>query len=131
MKFYANITKVLIMTIFTFLTACASHGTKVNAEQATKFIKGKTTHAEVITKLGKPDSTSISSDGGKTVSYIYSQSQASLISYVPVIGSLVGGMETEGSIATFSFNKKGLLTDYSVTESGSDVNTGVLSGRKQ
>lgn len=131
MRSYAKITTALLIALSILLSGCASSGTKVSAEQATKFVKGKTTYADVISKLGKPDMISTTSDGGKTISYIYHQTETTLVSYVPILGSLVGGVNNEGSTASFSFNKKSILTDYAASESGSDINTGFLNGRKQ
>lgn len=113
------------------LTACMSMGTKVEQEKLSKFVKGKTTYAEVIQQLGKPNQSTINSDGSKTIMYMYTQSQAKASSFIPIVGSFMGGAESENTTVMLNFDKKSVLTSYTASEGGSSMGTGITSGQKQ
>ncbi|MDO8546095.1 MAG: hypothetical protein Q7R68_01920 [Nitrospirales bacterium] len=116
---------------FFALSACMSYGTKVDQEKVAQFVKGKTTYAEVVRQLGKPNQSTINSDGVRTISYTYQQSQMSASSFIPFVGLFVGGAESENTTVVMNFDKNSVLTDYTATEGGMDMGTGVTSGRKQ
>jgi len=113
------------------LTACMSMGTKVEQEKLSKFVKGKTTYAEVIQELGKPTQNTINSDGTRTITYVYAQSQAKAENFIPIVGGLFGGATTENTTVALSFDKRNLLTGYTASEGGMDAGSGIMSGRKQ
>lgn len=120
-----------VLLAFFALSACMSYGKKVDQEKVTQFVKGKTTYAEVIQQLGKPTQSTINADGTKTISYDYSQSQVSAASFIPIIGSFVGGTESEHTSVVLTFDEKLVLTTYTAAEGGVSMGTGVTSGRKQ
>lgn len=122
----------LSMLIVLFaLSACMSYGTKVDQERLAQFVKGKTTYAEVIQQLGKPSQSTINADGVRTISYTYGQSQVKASTFIPIVGAFVGGSESENTTVTLSFDKNSVLTDYTATEGGMDMGSGITSGRKQ
>lgn len=113
------------------LSACMSAGTKVDHQKVAQFVKGKTTYAEVIQQLGKPTRSTINSDGVRTITYTYEQSQMSASSFIPFVGAFVGGTESENTTVVMNFDKNSVLVDYTATEGGMDMGTGITSGRKQ
>lgn len=113
------------------LTACMSMGTKVEQEKLSKFVKGKTTYAEVVQELGKPNQSTINSDGTRTITYVYAQSQAKAENFIPFVGGLLGGATTENTTVMLNFDKKNLLTSYTASEGGMEAGSGIMSGRKQ
>ena len=113
------------------LSACMSYGNKVDQDKVSKFEKGKTTYAEVIQQLGKPTQSTINSDGTRTAIYTYMQSQANAVNFIPFVGIFAGGGTMENTTVMLRFDKNSHLIDYSATEGGSSMGTGIASGAKQ
>ncbi len=120
---------MLITTII--LTSCMSYGTKVDQEKVSKFVKGKTTYSEVVQQLGKPTDQTVNSDGTKTLTYHYMQHQMDAASFIPYVGLFVGGSQTESTTVILNFDKNSVLVDYSASEGGANIGTGILSGQKK
>jgi hypothetical protein len=73
----------------------------------------------------------MNSDGTRTVMYTYMQSQVNAANFIPVVGAFVRGSQSENTTVTLNFDKNSLLTDYSASEGGTAVGTGLTSGRRQ
>lgn len=113
------------------LSGCMSSGVKVDQDRVTSLKPGVTTCADAIALLGKPTSSSLQSDGTRTYQYVYVQAQASAANFIPIVGTLVGGANTENSVFTMNCDKRGVLATYSSSQGSSDVGTGLISGQKQ
>jgi hypothetical protein len=113
------------------VTACVSYGTKVDQGKVAQFVKGKTTYEEVIQELGKPTQSMMSSDGTRTVTYTYMQSQITPATFIPFVGMFRGGSESENTQGILNFDKNSVLTNYSASEGGMSMGTGITSGKKQ
>ncbi|EDZ99466.1 hypothetical protein BH160DRAFT_5227 [Burkholderia sp. H160] len=108
------------------LTGCVSAGVEVQPEQMANFKHGLTTLKEVTTALGPPSVETALDDGSTLLVYTYVRSRPHPESYLPLIGSLVGGADTHSSAAVFLFDSHGLLKSANTTSS--NVGTGVSSG---
>ncbi|SEH34192.1 hypothetical protein [Magnetospirillum fulvum] len=106
------------LTIGLALAGCSppSTGVQIRAEQLSDFQKGKTTYQEVISRLGPPSNTMISSDGKKTISYFYSKTNVDPKAFIPIVGTLMAGGETHSNSVELEFSKEGILTDYTASE---------------
>jgi len=113
------------------LTACMSYGTKVDQDKVSQFVKGKTTYNEVIQRIGKPTNSTINADGTKTLTYSYMQHQMNPISFIPIVGLFARGGETEDTTVLLYFDSNSILTNYSASEGGTTMGTGLISGQKQ
>lgn len=122
---------VLVVAMALALSACIATGRKVSQEKVSQFKVGQTTYQEVIAELGKPTDSTLHSDGRRTLSYFYSQSQASAASFIPYVGGLVGGSETENSFVYLDFDANGILANYSARSGNSSTGTGLISGQRQ
>ncbi len=120
----------IFLAVFS-LAACASAGKKVDQETVSKFVKGKTTYAEVVQQLGKPTSSTIKSDGTRTAMYVYSQTQMKAATFIPIVGAFAGGSDTESTTTTLNFDKNTVLIDYTASESGLSGGSGFTSGARQ
>lgn len=112
---------------FSFLAACVSSGTKVTSEQIAAFEIGKTTEAQVIAALGKPNSVTVLSDGSRTDVYLYSAAHATAASYVPIVGLFAGGAKGSSNAAVFMFDTKLILKSTSSNITTMDVKTGIAN----
>jgi outer membrane protein assembly factor BamE (lipoprotein component of BamABCDE complex) len=122
---------VLIIIAALTLSACVATGKKVTQERVSQFQKGKTTYQEVVRELGEPNGSTLHSDGGRSISYFYSQAQMKAESFIPYIGGLVGGSESETTSVSMNFDKNGVLTDYSASSGKTSTGTGLFSGQRQ
>jgi hypothetical protein len=122
--------KIAVLALIAGLAGCASAGVKVDQSKMAQFHKGQTTYRDVIAALGNPSQSSVDDMGNRSVSYIYTSTQARPETFIPFVGAFVGGADTENSIATFSFDTRGILVKSSQTQGGLGVGTG-LEGMSQ
>jgi hypothetical protein len=109
------------------LAGCVSSGTKVTAEQVTAFEVGKTSEAQVIAALGKPNGVSVLADGSKVDVYMHVSAHANGASYIPIVGLFAGGAKGDSDTAVFSFGPDGVLKSTSSSTVHADVNTGLAN----
>ena len=105
------------------LTGCVSMGTKVKTSQLAQFHKGVTTEAQVEQALGKPQSSTVNSNGTTILVYTYSHASADAIDYVPIVGLFAGGAKGEQTAVAFTFDKSGTLQGYTATHAHQHVHT--------
>ena|SRR5690554_1942902 len=115
------------------LTGCATHhGSQVSRSDFDQIIVGKTTKSEVINLLGEPNGSGTGSyqDGGtEWYSYVGASASASPANYLPYIGSLFGGIDTEGTSAHIYFDPEGVVTNTAYSNQKQALNTGLLNSR--
>lgn len=120
---------IVISLVVLALSGCSSTGNQAlkNETQESvkaKIVKGTTTKQEILTRFGEPDSRSLT-DGEEQWSYVMYNSQSKATSFIPVIGLLAGGANTQTSSLTIMF--KGEKVDSYIFNSGkSDVKTGIF-----
>jgi hypothetical protein len=108
------------------LAGCVSAGVEVKPEEMANFRHGVTTLQDVTSALGPPSVETALDDGSMLLVYTYVTSRPHPETYLPFIGSLVGGADTHSSAAVFLFDSRGLLKSANTTSS--NVGTGVSSG---
>jgi hypothetical protein len=119
---------VMMLVCFLGLSACASYGTKVDQEQLSHFVKGKTTYAEVLQALGKPTHSIVNAGGGRTLVYGHAATKTNALSYIPIFGAFIGGFQSKNTAVTFFFGKDSVLTDYTVSENETNMGYGPMGG---
>ena len=110
--------KFLLITCMLMFVACTSVGVKVDPAKMADFKKGQTTYGEVVEALGQPTQTMVSDNGEKTIQYAYLSTQARPESFIPYVGLVVGGADTETSMVSMTFDRKGILRSYSSSQGG-------------
>jgi hypothetical protein len=103
-----KITRVLIVLAF---AGCVATGTQVKDSALTQFQKGVTTETDVERALGPPTSTTMSSDGTRSMSYSGVHAQPKAASFIPVVGLFAGGASSQVSMVTLRFGQDGKLLD--------------------
>ena len=116
------------------LVGCATVGSNYDSNKVSQIIEGKTTKAEVIRLLGEPTMTGNSTGGlsgdGQFSSYAvfsYGRSTARPETFIPVVGVLVGGADSETKSLTVFFDENDVVTSTTSSEMKSSVNTGLLN----
>jgi len=123
-----GLSRVLVMGAALGLAACASTGVQVTEQQTQSFKVGTSTYADVVAKLGNPTTTNLSSDGTRTAVYSYSAFQQRPENFIPYIGPLIAGADMKSSEVTFTFDKKGVLTSTSSSQSQQGAGQNLSAG---
>ncbi len=121
----------LLIAVFALNACVSSMGTKIDQEKLSQFVKGKTTYTEVVQQLGKPAQNTINSDGTRTITYVYTQAHYKAAGFLPFAGAFTKIAESENTTAMLIFDKKSVLTNYTVSEGGSSIGGGFTSGQRQ
>jgi hypothetical protein len=100
----------VLIVICSALSACISAGVDVKPEQLSKFKQEVTTLEEVVTELGSPTAQTALRDGSTVLIYSFVTSRPRPESFIPFIGPLFGGADTQSSTVVFEFDENGILT---------------------
>jgi hypothetical protein len=95
-------------------------------EQAKQFQKGVTTEQQVIAALGPPSASTQTSADIAVLVYTHVDARPDAIDFVPIVGALAGGAQAHSTVVSFTFDGRGVLTDYSATAADSPVHTGLV-----
>lgn len=113
------------------LAGCAATGVKVSEDQAKNFQVGRSTYNDVVTGLGAPTSFAVSPNGTRVATYSYSAIQARPQNFIPYIGPLVAGYDTQSGTVNFTFDGHGVLMNTSTSQSNLGTGVGLASGSAQ
>lgn len=115
----------IIAILAIFLVACASSGREINRDILGQIVKGKTKETEVRELLGKPTSMGYTSEGFKHVTYIYAKSQSKFYNFIPYVGAVTGGSDTETQTLQVWFDEKDVVTRHAYSESAQEHQSGL------
>ena len=114
--------------LFLLLAAAAPIATPTPSPTTTEaaqpqYVVGKTSMAEVMAKMGKPNSVNTSSSGTMLM-YMNTKAHIKGASFVPIVGLFAGGAKTHYKFSIFTFGSDGLLKDFSISngDGNCDVN---------
>jgi hypothetical protein len=107
----------VLIVLCSTLAACISAGVDVKPEQLSKFKQDVTTLEEVVTELGSPTAQTALRDGSTVLIYSFVTSRPRPESFIPFIGPLFGGADTQSSTVVFEFDEHGILTSERRTTS--------------
>jgi outer membrane protein assembly factor BamE (lipoprotein component of BamABCDE complex) len=119
----------IIACIFTIATTgcTTTSGVQVQQSQLSSFRKGITTEAEVISTLGTPTMSSLTSDGERVLVYSFAEYKIRGATFIPIVGLLAGGSDMSTNSAVVTFGKDGKMVSYTTTESKINSGTGATS----
>ncbi|OZI21743.1 hypothetical protein CAL18_12530 [Bordetella genomosp. 7] len=119
----------LLIAALIGLSGCAATGVQVKQGQLDQFKQGETTRQEVVAALGKPTTQMRNSDGTTTLLYTYAESRTRPETFIPFVGAFVGGVDTNSSHVTLTFDQAGKLLSYSSSESEMGTGMGMAAGQ--
>lgn len=90
------------------------------------FVVGVDTFETVRAKLGKPQFTSLNSDGTRIAAFSLVKSRVKGTSFIPIVGMFAGGAKSNVSIKTFVFGKDGKLASFTGSEANSNCDTSIV-----
>lgn len=114
--------KKLAFIFVLLLSGCMSTGTQVEFNDVNKFVKGQTTLEQVIGSLGQPQSVVTNSNNETIIVYTRIDTSVDAATYIPIVGAFAGGATSTVESYTFTFDKNNILTDWTATNTTSDVN---------
>jgi outer membrane protein assembly factor BamE (lipoprotein component of BamABCDE complex) len=94
------------------VAGCVSyHGNKkiTDPEITSQIKEGKTTKAEVEKLLGEPAHVSFDADDAPIWRYTYVRSESRGLTFIPYVGTLFGGADTQTKNMTIKFTKAGIV----------------------
>ncbi|WP_180254161.1 hypothetical protein [Enterobacter kobei] len=120
---------VFIITTL-FITGCSTSGNqKIKNETAqslqSKIIKNKTTKAEIVSKLGEPDTKTTLDDGNEQWRYFMSNNQFNAATFIPVLGLFTGGSQTQSKTLDIEFNAQ-TVSKWTFSSENNNSKTGIL-----
>jgi hypothetical protein len=120
--------KALALCIAGLLTSCAASGVKVSEQQAEAFKVGSSTYSDVVATLGEPTSTTVAANGTRTAAYNYASMRSQPQNFIPYIGPLIAGYDSQSSSVSFTFDQRGVLTGTSSSQSGMGTGANLAAG---
>ena len=116
-----------MLLVCVFSTGCATHGSDIDSDFASQIQKGTTTEQEVVSNLGNPQSIGLDGQGNKVMTYVYAKSKTKAESFIPVVGSFMGGADTESkTLLIIVDNQTGVVKDFAFNESNTETKTGIF-----
>jgi outer membrane protein assembly factor BamE (lipoprotein component of BamABCDE complex) len=109
------------------LAGCMSYGSMVSQQQADQFKTGETTEAQIVAALGPPTSIT-TANGTRTLAYVGVKAQARAASFIPFIGPLVGGADSQVNQVIFKLDRDGRLASTETTQTAGSSGMGFASG---
>jgi outer membrane protein assembly factor BamE (lipoprotein component of BamABCDE complex) len=108
---------------------CASAGndtirTETMDTVGTKVVRGVTTKDKIRELYGSPLNVSLTDGGSEVWNYEYTHATATAASYVPIVGLFAGGTDVSKNQVVFIFNKDGVMQNYTVHATQTQVRQG-------
>ncbi len=126
---------VLILCLVVAISGCATYGRKVDQSNLEKIKKGETTREEVLQLIGSPDQIMKDGNGNITMQYMYVRVTVKPETLIPVVGSFVGGTNTQNQMVMITIGPDGKVSDifssYGASESSQGLSTGSKADLKE
>ena len=124
------ITSSIFIIVF-LLSGCSTSGNQ-NLKNETpqslqsKIIKNKTTKTELLTKLGEPDTRTTLDDGNEQWRYFMYNNQFNASTFIPVVGLLTGGSQTQSKTLEIDFNGE-TVSKWTFSTDNNNTKSGILN----
>ena len=124
------ITASFFIIVF-LLSGCSTSGNQ-NLKNETpqslqsKIIKNKTTKTELLTKLGEPDTRTTLDDGNEQWRYFMYNNQFNASTFIPVVGLLTGGSQTQSKTLEIDFNGE-TVSKWTFSTDNNNTKSGILN----
>lgn len=106
------------LPIFVLLCGCYSSGNRRIGDDSIleKIQKGKTTKAELLALLGKPNAAGLSWMGSEHWTYMYAHAEVTGATFIPIVGPLVGGTTHKMNTLTIQLDQNGIVQNFTSSE---------------
>ncbi len=120
----------LIIGLVVALVGCSTYGRKVDQSNLEKIKKGETTREEVLQLIGSPDQIMKDGNGNITMHYMYVRATVKPETFIPIVGSFVGGANTQNQMVMITIGPDGVVSDIFQSYGASESSQGLSSGSK-
>lgn len=120
--------KAILMLLLVVASGCATVGREISDAQMSTLKKGETTSLDAMRNLGQPTAITKLSDGRQVFTYSFAHAQARPASFIPFVGLFAGGTDVRSSAVVLTFDKTGVLHDYSSQQSATGSGIGFAAG---
>lgn len=121
MKKRSHSARALVSCLLTaFALSCASAGNNFDESKISQIKKGQTTETDLLKMFGEPENRIVNSDGGLTLTWVYSEARVKGESFIPYAGAFMGGTKaknktlsavlTNNIVASFTYSGGGTET---------------------
>jgi len=107
------------------LSGCATAGRPIDQSAVQSLRQGVTTYDEVRAQMGTPTMDTVSSDGRRGVSYIYTKVSPSPLLFVPIVGIFFRDIRANGQTLSLKFAPHGVLEEHKLGTSNFGTNVGL------
>ncbi|MEY1398433.1 hypothetical protein ACU6X7_06995 [Klebsiella aerogenes] len=123
------ITPAFFISAF-LISGCSTSGNQhlkneTSQSLQSKIIKNKTTKSELITALGEPGNRTTLDSGNEEWTYTMDNNQFDATTFIPVIGLLTGGSQTQAKTLEIEF-KGETVSKWTFSENSSKMKTGLI-----
>jgi hypothetical protein len=108
------------------LAACTSYESGAIDPDTMQFQRGVATEQQVAARLGPPSATSFQDNGVRIDIYTYAYAAPDPHNFIPIIAFMDGGEKIKTTLAWYSFNRSGVLTDYKDKVNTAEVRSRIL-----
>ncbi|MFA6130186.1 MAG: outer membrane protein assembly factor BamE [Candidatus Omnitrophota bacterium] len=121
--------KLILLSTLVFLVGCATVGKPIDQNKISQIKEGVTTEQEVVDILGSPYMKTLSSDGKIIMLYQYAKVKNRTSNFIPVVNIFSSGMDIRQQMLTILINKDGKVERYTMNDSNSEINSGLVNTR--
>jgi outer membrane protein assembly factor BamE (lipoprotein component of BamABCDE complex) len=118
------------LALMVFMAGCMSMGRRIDQQAADSIQIGKTTRAQVSSRLGSPDEITRDGRGNTIFAYRYFGSQVRPETFIPFVGPLVGGSNMQRQEVLVTFGSNGIVKDFSSTQGSSETGMNLGASRR-
>ena len=122
--------KTLCLLALLTLAGCATVGRKLDPAKIDQIKKGETTREQVLKLIGSPDQMTRDGGGNVTFTYMYLRATTKPESFIPVVGSFVGGVNMQNQTLMLTFDPQGVVKDFVSSYGAQDASFNASSGGK-
>lgn len=126
-----NIVVTFFFIAIFLISGCSTSGNQ-NLKNETpqslqsKIIKNKTTKTDIMVKLGEPDTRTTLDDGNEQWRYFMSNNQFNASTFIPVVGLLTGGSQTQSKTLEIDF-KGEIVSKWTFSTDNNNTKSGILN----
>jgi len=121
--------QAILFCVLTFLSGCASNIGNRNITDVGRFLnleKNKSSKADVYKEFGQPHDVEYTpGDSGSFWTYYFTKTTMNGATFVPFVGLVAGGLNTDTTVTDFFFDQKGAYVKVGSSNKAKYVNSWV------
>ena len=108
-----------LLSLCLIAAGCTSVGNNFDESKIQSIKKGETTEADLVKLFGEPENRAVNSEGGVTMTWMYSEARVKGESFIPYAGAFMGGTRAKGKTLTVLL-AQGKVASFTYSGGGSE-----------